>query len=68
MKTNLFLQNVVNAYKNEKIDFSRSCFTIYLVWRNCLGDILNKPISNENKTFDLNELQKGRTENSENCG
>ncbi len=63
-KTNSFLQNVVNAYKNEKIDFSRSRFTMYSVWRISPGDILNKLISNENKTFDLNELQKGKTVNS----
>ena len=64
-KTNSFLQNVVNAYKNDKIDFSRSRFTMYSVWRIRSGDILNKLISNENKAFDLNELQKGKTENSE---
>ena len=64
-KTNSFLQNVVNAYKDDKIDFSRSRFTMYSVWRIRSGDILNKLISNENKAFDLNELQKGKTENSE---
>lgn len=64
-KKNSFLQNVVNAYKNGKTDFSRSRFTMYSVWRIRSGDILNKLINNENKAFDLNELQKGKTENSE---
>ncbi len=50
-KKNSFLQNVVNAYRNEKIDFSRSRFTMYSVWRIKSGDILNKLISNVDKTF-----------------
>lgn len=64
-KKNSFLQNVVNAYRNEKIDFSRSRFTMYSVWRIKSGDILNKLISNVDKTFDLNKLQEGKTSNSE---
>lgn len=59
-KKNSFLQNVVNAYRNEKIDFSRSRFTMYSVWRIKSGDILNKLISNVDKTFDLNKLQEGK--------
>ncbi len=64
-KTNSFLQNVVNAYKNDKVNFYRSRFTMYSVWRIQSGDILNKLISNDNKVFDLNELQKGKTAKSE---
>ncbi len=64
-KKDSFLQKVVNAYKNPKIDFLKSRFTMYSVWRIKPGDILNKLISNVDKTFDLEELQKGKTENSE---
>ena len=64
-KKNSFLQNVVNAYRNEKIDFSRSRFTMYSVWRIKSEDVLNKLISNVDKTFDLNKLQEGKTPNSE---
>ena len=56
-KTNSFLQNVVNAYKNDKIDFSRIRFTMYSVWRIRPGDILNKLISNTNKA-DLYETDR----------
>lgn len=62
---NSFLQNVVNAYKNKDIDFARSRFTMYSVWRINSEDILNKLISNVDKTFDLNKLQEGKTSSSE---
>ena len=64
-KKNSFLQNIVNAYRSEKIDFSRSRFTMYSVWRIKPGDILNKLISNVDKTFDLHKLQEGKTPKSE---
>lgn len=62
---NSFLQNVVNAYRNDKIDFSRSRFTIYSPWRIKSGDILSKLVDNVDGIFDLDELQKGKTERSE---
>lgn len=64
-KKNSFLQNVVNAYRNSEIDFSKSRFTIYSPWRIKSGDILNKLVNNIDKTFDLDELKKGKTDNSE---
>lgn len=62
---NSFLQNVVNAYRKNKADFSKSRFILYTVWKIKDGDILNKLINNRDKTFELKILQKGKTEKSE---
>lgn len=63
--TNSFLQNVVNAYRSDGVNYSRSRFIIYSPWQIKAGDILNKLISNVNKSFDLNVLRKGKTVRSE---
>lgn len=63
--TNSFLLNVVNAYRNDKVNYSRSRFIMYSPWRIKAGDILSKLITNVDKGFDLKILQKGKTERSE---
>ena len=59
---NSFLQQVVNAYRNKKIDFSKSRFIIYSPWRIKSDDILNELIYNTDKSFNLKKMQEGKTE------
>ena len=56
-----FLQKVVNAYRKDKEQYSKSVYMIYSTWTIQHTDILNELISNVDNTFDLHKITEGKT-------
>lgn len=59
-----FLQKVVNAYRKDKEQYSKSVYMIYSTWTIQHTDILNELISNVDNTFDLHKITEGKTARS----
>lgn len=61
---NSILNNVVKAYENGSIDFSKSRFIIYSPWDIKQDDVLYGLISNEDGSFELDKIFDGTTSRS----
>lgn len=64
-KKDSFLKKAVNAYEKDKMQYSKSMYTIYSTWTIQQTDVLNKLINNIDGTFDLKKLSRGKDGRSE---